>query len=172
MKKYIALISIVSSLFALSSCQKAYNSAPDAPDQKNNTRGSFTCKINGYDFKAETKTAYRVDQDGVNNLTISGREYFSTRRPEDFYNISLTINWYDGAKEYNLPSEVGAAYIRSFTDEGVSNYLIPVNDENNKFILSEYGSNAIGTFSFKAVKSDNVYDTVTVTDGAFDFPID
>lgn len=171
MKKIASLLAFTALTF--SACQKNYLSDPEDTDTTpNRQRGTFECLINGGKFVGEIQQSFRNTEDGMNTLTISAIDYDDTRRAEDYRTVSLTIGFYDGPKEYQFHSEVSGAYSRGFTDEVTAVYGLPVYDENTKLNLTKYDSDAQGEFSFKVVNMANVYDTLHITEGKFDFPVD
>ncbi|MBX9449251.1 MAG: hypothetical protein KL787_05835 [Taibaiella sp.] len=170
MKKIISALFLT--VMGMTACQKDYLSDPEQEDQPNRQRGKFECVINGEKFAGEFKYSTRNTEDGMNTLTVDAIEYYPTRRKEDYRTVSFTIGFYDGPKEYQFGTEVTGAYSRAYTDETTSVYGIPVTDETAKLNLEEYGSQIKGTFNFRVVNMVNTNDTLTITDGTFDFPVD
>lgn len=171
MKKIVSLLALGALTF--SACQKNYLSDPEDTDTTPNPqRGTFECLINGNKFVGEIQQSFRNTEDGMNTLTISAIDYYDTRRAEDYQSVTMTIGFYDGPKEYQFHSEVSGAYSHAFTDEVTAVYGLPVYDENTKLILTAYDDKAAGEFSFKVVNMSNVFDTLHVTEGKFDFPVD
>lgn len=169
MKKILTALMLVG--LAMTSCHKDYISNPDAEDQPNSLRGKFECNINGERFVGEFKYGMHNTEDGMNMLSISAIQYDPTRRKEDSRTVAFSINYYDGPKEYQFGTEVMGQYTRTYTDQTPAYYAIPVVDENAKLNLEEFGTQTKGTFNFRVVNTVNMYDTLTISDGVFEFPI-
>lgn len=169
MKKILFALATLS--IGFTACQKDYKSNPDEVETPNVRRGTFECLVNGDKFVGEVQSSIRNTESGANTLTIYGIQYFDTRRAADYRSISFTINNYDGTREYVFPTEVAGSYTYNYTDVPSSLYAIGFADENAKLNLTQYDETVKGTFSFKVVNNANIYDTMNITEGSFEFPV-
>lgn len=171
MKKIGLLLAV--GIFSLTACQKDYISNPDNTEPTPNPmRGTFTCFINGDPFEGEIKDVYHNTADGLNTMTFTATEYYPTRRPADYRTITLTIANWEGPKDYQFSSEASGVYKRAYTDQPDQLFNKQVYDEDSKLSITQYDSEAKGTFNAKLVNAINNADTVYITNGEFSIPID
>ena len=164
----------ISILLFISMVILACSKDDDGGDDPQNGSGDFTAKVDGNSFKGISGTvkALVTNNGAGQTLAVSG----GTNKSE---NLQMIIQGFDGEGTYQL----------NFTNIGTYSYLPDPNNpdpntvvvfttvgdaqsNNGELKVSSFDGETIkGTFTFTAYNLDDITDTVTVNDGAFNIKV-
>ncbi|RYD98088.1 MAG: hypothetical protein EOP54_08785 [Sphingobacteriales bacterium] len=146
-------------------CQKDYSPTPgiELPDPQNPLSGTFSCLVDGQQFKAEAKT-YSYDAD-TKTLVMQGTKYAENRAPGAYQQIMITIPNYDGGKRYNVTGAANITYIVINEQGSVATYNALSNE--NYYVQTE--GNYKGAFNVVVANASNNTERVILSEGKFDF---
>ncbi len=166
MKYFIKLTALAVVLgLGFTACQKDYNPTPgvEVPNPQNPLNGTFSCLIDGQQFKAEAKT-YSYDADNK-ILVMQGTKYAENRAPGVYQQVVITIPNYDGAKRYNITGAANITYI-STSEQGVASTYTALSNENY-YVQTE--GNYKGAFNVVVANASNNTERIIISEGKFNF---
>lgn len=166
MKYFIKLTALAAVLgLGFTACQKDYNPNPgvEIPDQQNPLSGTFSCLVDGQQFKAEAKT-YSYDADNK-ILIMQGTKYAESRVSGAYQQIVITIPNYDGGKRYNITGAANITYTVINELGSVATYNALSNE--NYYVQTE--GTYKGAFNVVVANASNNTERVIISEGKFDF---
>lgn len=165
--KYFIKLSALAVVLGLgfTACQKDYSPTPgiDLPDPQNPLSGTFSCLVDGQQFKAEAKTySYNAD---TKTLVMQGTKYAENRAPGVYQQIVITIPNYDGGKRYNVTGAATITYITT-SEQGVASTYNALSNEN--YYVQTEGTYK-GAFNVVVANASNNTERITISEGKFNF---
>ncbi len=166
MKSFIKLTAVAVVLaLSFTACQKDYNPNPgvEVPDTQNPLSATFSCLVDGQQFKAEA-TTYSYDADNK-VLVMQGTKYADNRATGVYQQIVITIPNYDGAKRYNITGAANITFI-STSDQGAATVFNALSNEN--YYVQTEGSYK-GAFNVVVANASNNTERIVLSEGKFNF---
>ncbi len=166
MKYFIKLTALAVVLgLGFTACQKDYSATPgiELPDPQNPLSGTFTCLVDGQQFKAEAKSySYNAD---TKTLVMQGTKYAESRATGAYQQIVITIPNYDGGKRYNITGAANITYV-AINEQGGSTTFNALSNEN--YYVQTEGTYK-GAFNVVVANVSNNTERVTISEGKFNF---
>ncbi|MBS1756218.1 MAG: hypothetical protein JSU03_02965 [Bacteroidetes bacterium] len=168
------LLFLIAIIFCFNQCKKDHSPTPDnpygLPNATQTGAGVFACRINGRNFIAGKQPYYLngAQLQGSDTIAISGQP--SNGKYFEFISLTIKGNLNEGAT-YSIDSiKTIAALATDSTCLGISSNVITSFSKVGIVILTRFDkSNKIVSGTFNCAFPIPNCDTLTITDGRFDY---